>query len=145
VSLISPGDMRELRSFQNSLMESACRFERHPYSGDSDFDETTGIAAESVSEVIYTGPCRYTTARGGGIIVLGDGTVPPQDVHIFTPWDSAPPMFGDIAIITAAPDPRAVGITLQVRDVEFTQYLTARKSSCRTFQPIAQQNVTAGP
>jgi len=140
--LISPGDLRELRSFQNSLMEATCRIERHYRGEDGNLDPTTGLEDASPNVTLYTGACRYSTARGGAIVVLGDGTYAPQSVSVYIPWDAPQPLWGDTVVITDAPDPAVIGATLIVQDVERTQYLTARKLSCRTHQETTR-NETA--
>lgn len=141
MGLISPGDLRELRSFQNSLMEASCRVERHYRGEDGNLDTTTGLEDASGYTEVYSGLCRYSTARGGAIIVLGDGTYAPQSVNVFIPWDAALPLWGDTVVLTAAPDPAAVGAVLIVQDVEKTQYLTARKLTCTTQQQTGQHEM----
>jgi len=145
MGLISPGDLRELRSFQNSLMEAECRIERHYRGDDGNLDPVTGLEDTSGYGTVFEGACRYSTARGGAIVILGDGTYAPQSVSVFIPWDAPLPKWGDTVVITAGPDPAVIGMVLIVQDVERTQYLTARKMSCTTHQETSQFETEPAP
>lgn len=134
-SLISPGDLRELRAFEGSLMEARCRITRQHHGVETELDEETGLEPALGGDVIYEGVCRYTTARGGGSIVLGDGSRAPQQVRFSIPWDAPMPMKVDMVEMLDAPDPGIVDAVFVVDDVEKTQYLTARKFTATTFQP----------
>lgn len=77
-----------------------------------------GVWHPPTPTTVYTGPCRVTPQPADSrYVVSGDHRVTTRGYEIAIEWDAAEVREGDNINITAAKDPRLVGVDLRVTDV----------------------------
>jgi hypothetical protein len=132
------GDLMDARATHELIMIDQISV-RHPGMVEGVFDEDLGYAPSEPKPSYYAGKATVQARQisAGQLIPAGLGTLTQLGyaVHgpVGTTIDQAAP--NDVITVTDSADPRYVGLTLIVRNVESSSFVTARRLVCTVYEP----------
>lgn len=113
-----------LRSEWAKSMTDSCTIQRTTSRGP--FNETTGSYDSPVTSTIYSGACRFRTAKTGAEIEFGEEIITEMDMVVELPYTATGIEPDDIVTVTVSADPELSGATMRVLAVAADSRLTHR-------------------
>lgn len=132
------GDLMDARATHELIMIDQISV-RHPGMTEGVFDPDLGYAPSEPKPAYYAGKATVQARQisAGQLSPAGLGTLTQLGYAIHGPVgttiDQAAP--DDVITVTDSADPRYVGLTLIVRNVESSSFVTARRLVCTVYEP----------
>lgn len=133
--MLTPGQLDQCRTTHETIFGDSLRIRHREPATQAPFDPALGYEPSTEQEPFYDGPGRIQARPiQSGTQTPGEQAVTVLGYAVAVPWDVVDVRPTDIVECYASADPRNVGKTLSVADVQSSTFETARRLSCVDYQ-----------
>lgn len=129
VTVVTEGELSELRVLAESLMIDSCTIKR---ATGYDTDPNTGARVVVYGDPFYDGPCRVIMPSGTGsdVHVLAQELATQNYITVCVPASSPPALADDVLTVTASQDPALAGRSLRIESFYGQTWSVERRYVC---------------
>jgi hypothetical protein len=133
--VLTPGQLAQCRATHETIFGDRLRI-RHDDPVEGVFDPVLGYAPVTMPAPFYDGPGRIQARPvQSGAQTSAEQVITVLGYAVAVPWSVSAVRPTDIVECYQSADPRNVGKTLRVEDVQSSTFETARRMSCTDYQP----------